>query len=617
MYFQHSSPLACSSFGRWGNHQRTSLNHMEEANRRSGTLCLGVLLLGLLFWATLFALLPVAHAQSDTVRFAVIGDYGVDSGAERDVADLVKSWNPDFVITLGDNNYFDGAASTIDANIGKYYQNFIFPYTGAYGNGATTNRFFPSLGNHDWITAGAIPYLDYFVLPNNERYYDFVQGPVHFFVVDSDPNEPDGNTSTSVQGNWLEDRVSNSTDPWKLVYFHHPSYSSGEHGSTPWMQWPFQQWGATAVLSGHDHDYERVILNGFPYFVTGSGGASLRTFGTPVVGSEVRFNTDHGAMLVTASGTQITFQFTNRASTLIDSYTIMNSATPSGPAVPLPLAASTSSSTEIRLSWGDNSGDEDGFKIGRCQGEGCTDFTEIAQVGPNVEAFLNTDLPANIAYGYQVRAFNAAGDSGYSNTASATTAIFSDKFNDGAISVSKWNLGLFSRPSSYFDPQVQVVEQNGTLTVTPIASLTGGHYNGYISASTWNLTGGLAAVDVPQKTSGRASTIFSVGIDRNNRFSFRTKGNTLYMESRVAGISSSVTNTYSAERHRFWRFRHDTVTDSILFETSADGVTWVAHRTVARQIALDAVRAELIAGTSESVDVPGTAQFNKFYLVAR
>src|SRR5882724_1613581 len=138
MHFQHSTSLACSSFGRRGNQQRSTLNHMEIVNRRSGTLCLGVLLLGLLLWVTLFARLPVAHAQTDTVRFAVIGDYGADTNAEQDVADLVKSWNPDFVITVGDNNYSDGADSTIDANIGKYYQSFIFPYTGAYGNGATT-----------------------------------------------------------------------------------------------------------------------------------------------------------------------------------------------------------------------------------------------------------------------------------------------------------------------------------------------------------------------------------------------------------------------------------------------------------------------------------------------
>ncbi|MCH7761181.1 metallophosphoesterase, partial [candidate division TA06 bacterium] len=81
--------------------------------------------------------------------FAIIGDYGSEGTNEEDVANLVKSWNPDFVITAGDNNYSDGEASTIDPNIGQYYHEFIYPYLGSYGPGATTNRFFPTLGNHD------------------------------------------------------------------------------------------------------------------------------------------------------------------------------------------------------------------------------------------------------------------------------------------------------------------------------------------------------------------------------------------------------------------------------------------------------------------------------------
>ena len=47
-------------------------------------------------------------------------------------------------------------------------------------------------------------YLNYFTLPNNERYYDFVQGPVHFFALNSDTNEPDGTSSSSTQGLWLQ-----------------------------------------------------------------------------------------------------------------------------------------------------------------------------------------------------------------------------------------------------------------------------------------------------------------------------------------------------------------------------------------------------------------------------
>jgi tartrate-resistant acid phosphatase type 5 len=67
------------------------------------------------------------------VRFAAIGDYGLAGNNELAVANLVKSWNPDFIVTLGDNNYPLGADSTIDQNIGQYYHDYIYPYKGNYG----------------------------------------------------------------------------------------------------------------------------------------------------------------------------------------------------------------------------------------------------------------------------------------------------------------------------------------------------------------------------------------------------------------------------------------------------------------------------------------------------
>jgi len=256
-----------------------------------------------------------------SIRFAVIGDYGSAGPPESDVANLVKSWNPDFIITLGDNNYPSGSATTIDTNIGQYYHELIYPYTGSYGAGATTNRFFPVLGNHDWRTAGAAPYLNYFSLPGNERYYDFIQGPVHFFALDSDPHEPDGYTQTSIQGTWLQNTLNDSAAPWQVVYFHHPPFSSSnKHGSTKYMQWDFQAWGADAILAGHDHTYERLLIDGLPYFVNGLGGASIYGFGGPVPGSQFRYNGDYGAMLVEAANTQIVFKFYTRAGILKDEY---------------------------------------------------------------------------------------------------------------------------------------------------------------------------------------------------------------------------------------------------------------------------------------------------------
>src|SRR6266849_1296587 len=78
-----------------------------------------------------------------SVRFAVIGDYGVDTTNEARVALLVKSFHPQFILTVGDNNYPSGEASTIDANIGKYYAEFIGGYHGAYGRGSPTHRCWP------------------------------------------------------------------------------------------------------------------------------------------------------------------------------------------------------------------------------------------------------------------------------------------------------------------------------------------------------------------------------------------------------------------------------------------------------------------------------------------
>jgi len=267
--------------------------------------------------------LPPSPTPITSVRFAVIGDYGLAGEHLDAVANLVKNWQPDIILTVGDNNYPDGEAVTIDENIGAYFHEYIYPYTGLYGEGAQENRFFPALGNHDWNTLGAAPYLNYFILPGNERYYDFVWGPVHFFAIDSDSREPDRIGRSSEQAAWLRTRLAASTSPWKIVYMHHPPYSSAQHGSQLALQWPYQEWGASAVISGHDHVYERILVDGFPYFTNGLGGSPNRySFLSPVYGSQIRYRAVHGAMLVDADLNQITFQFVNVLGELIDIYTL-------------------------------------------------------------------------------------------------------------------------------------------------------------------------------------------------------------------------------------------------------------------------------------------------------
>ena len=264
---------------------------------------------------------PQASATAESrVLFAAIGDYGSGNQDEADVAKLTLSWQPDFIITLGDNNYPSGAADHMDAAVGQFFHNYIYPYYGGVGEGGSVNRFFPSLGNHDWISENGKPYFDYFTLPGNERYYDFTWGPVHLFALDNIDNEPDGVGASSIQAQWLKSGLAGSTSAWNIVYMHYAPYSSGTHGSTDWARWPYTEWGADAVLAGHDHTYERLEENGLVYFVNGLGGAGRYEFLHQVEGSLVRYNADYGAIRVEATGTEIKFEFITRTGEVVDSY---------------------------------------------------------------------------------------------------------------------------------------------------------------------------------------------------------------------------------------------------------------------------------------------------------
>jgi len=278
-------------------------------------------------------------AASGPITFAVIGDYGTDDRNEKAVSELVASWRPGFIITVGDNYYSEvGGTGTgrYDRSVGAYYGDWIrrtaTPDPNTNASGAVVCGFFPAMGNHDYSDAAAETYLRYFDLPGpglfntsgNERFYDFVQGPVHFFVLNSNVDEPEGTSPSSAQGRWLQQQLAASTSPWNLVYTHHPPYSSDVfHGSTGRMQWPFDAWGADAVIAGHAHSYERITKNGVVYFVNGLGGEGPRQlFATPVAGSEFRYSGAWGAQLVTATDSAMEFRFYSTQGELVDSFSL-------------------------------------------------------------------------------------------------------------------------------------------------------------------------------------------------------------------------------------------------------------------------------------------------------
>lgn len=253
--------------------------------------------------------------------FAVLGDYGLGTPGAGEVAEMIEGWDAEFIVTLGDNNYPNGSEATIDTAIGQFYSEWIYPYEGEFTPGAEPNRFFPSLGNHDWITPDAQPYLDYFTLPGNERYYDIVRGNVHIFVLDSDSDEPDGITEDSVQGEWFAQVAAASTSTFKVVVFHHPPYSADRASEE--MRWDWQASDIDVVLSGHEHWYERIDKDGFPYVINGLGGALWGSIPDPTEpDAVVSFTGELGAMRVIASETEMTLEMITTAGTEVDTFTI-------------------------------------------------------------------------------------------------------------------------------------------------------------------------------------------------------------------------------------------------------------------------------------------------------
>jgi hypothetical protein len=286
---------------------------------------------------------------STTLRqtFGVIGDYGDDDDNSRAVADLIKGWDPDFIITTGDNDYSDGAFrgtfEGLELGVGQYFHEYIGNYQGSEGPGSEVNRFFPTPGDHDWGDTcddpdGLDDYLRYFTLPDdnsgNERYYDFRRGDVHFFAVHGLLDcEVDGATADSVQAQWVRDAALASDARFKVAYCHRPPYSSGDRhvGEGAHMRWPWGDWGFDIVLSGDDHVYERIELDGVIYIVNGIGGVDLHGFvDTPVEGSLVRFVDNYGAMRFDVYDDRLEAQCITVDSTVVDEFTIVASGETNG-----------------------------------------------------------------------------------------------------------------------------------------------------------------------------------------------------------------------------------------------------------------------------------------------
>jgi hypothetical protein len=245
--------------------------------------------------------------KDDDIRFVVYGDSrgGWDNWlSTKIVAQAIEDTHPPFVINTGD--LVDDGTNADDWV--DFFASSPFVHN---------STLYPVLGNHEIYST---LYFTYFSLPFHERWYSFDNGPVHFIGLDSNPR----NAYRLVQLVWLIHDLRTNSQPFTLVFFHHPLYSSGNHGNTTLLRmiWKpiFEHFTVDIVFNGHDHDYERSVVNGITYIVTGGGGASLYDVGhSPwTMYSEKTYH----YCLLTANSSLLTFEAIKPDGTVFDSFMI-------------------------------------------------------------------------------------------------------------------------------------------------------------------------------------------------------------------------------------------------------------------------------------------------------
>jgi hypothetical protein len=252
-----------------------------------------------------------------SVKFAVIGDSGRGNDAQRQVADEMARYHTrfafPFTLMVGDNLY-EGPATPED-----YRRKFEQPYKALLDEGV---QFFAALGNHD--DPREIHYERFNM--RGRRFYRFsppgnllarITTPVAFFALDSTYLDRE-------QLAWLDSELATSGADWKIVFLHHPMYTSGRYRASAFvtrstLESIFVRHGVNVVFSGHEHIYQRTTLQqGIQYFISGGAGSLRVGDGRPAPYIARTFSADYHFMLVEIEGEVLHFQAIARNGDTID-----------------------------------------------------------------------------------------------------------------------------------------------------------------------------------------------------------------------------------------------------------------------------------------------------------
>lgn len=238
----------------------------------------------------LFLALPVP-AQGEPVTALAAGDIAF---CDRNWGRQLKDWFrgnssepgapmtaalldrlPGAVLALGDLAYWRGTAAE-----------FRTCYDPTWGRHKA--RTWPVPGNHEYRSAGAAPYFGYWGEQAGKPsmgYYSFELGAWHLVALNSNL----AGAAMAAQEAWLNRDLAANRARCLLAYWHHPVFSSGKNRDLPHMAGAYRllyEAGASLLLAGHDHNYERFApmdpegrldsARGIRSFVVGTGGGQLK-----------------------------------------------------------------------------------------------------------------------------------------------------------------------------------------------------------------------------------------------------------------------------------------------------------------------------------------------------
>jgi len=227
-------------------------------------------------------------------------------------ADLVTNNHLAGVLALGDLQYEKGSLAS-----------FQQAYDATWGRFKSMTH--PAVGNHEYGTSKADGYFTYFgetAGQPGQGWYSFDIGAWHLISLNSNCSKVGGCDVGSPQERWLSQDLTSHQNKCVLAYWHHPRFSSGQHGDEPqydafWRD--LYNEGADVVLVGHDHDYERFApqdpdgkpdpSRGLREFVVGTGGKNHYGFQSLDANSEVREARTFGVLLMTLNRDSYDWKF--------------------------------------------------------------------------------------------------------------------------------------------------------------------------------------------------------------------------------------------------------------------------------------------------------------------